>query len=62
LPTTTRSGYWPTHLRFREGEGAVEHELDTGDCLQLRPPAPCPYVNPTDSPSRYLVVLTKRGS
>jgi hypothetical protein len=59
LPTT-RPGYWPTHPRFREG--AVEHELDTGDCLQLRPSAPCPYVNPTESPSRYLVVLAKRGS
>jgi transcriptional regulator with XRE-family HTH domain len=46
------------HLRFREGD--TDHELDPGDCLQLGPPAPCAYLNPTREPCRYLVALTKR--
>jgi transcriptional regulator with XRE-family HTH domain len=46
------------HLRFREGE--AEHELDAGDCLQLGPPAPCAYINPTDQTCRYLVALARR--
>jgi transcriptional regulator with XRE-family HTH domain len=46
------------HLRFHEG-GTV-HELDAGDCLQLGPPAPCAFANPTDRPCRYLVALTRR--
>jgi transcriptional regulator with XRE-family HTH domain len=45
-------------LRFREGE--VEHDLRRGDCLQLGPPAPCTFSNPTRQPCRYLVALTKR--
>jgi transcriptional regulator with XRE-family HTH domain len=45
-------------LHFREGE--VLHELQTGDCLQLGPPQPCTFINPTDEPCRYLVALTKR--
>ena len=47
------------HLRFAEGE--TVHELEAGDCLQLGPPAPCVFVNPTDAPCRYLVVLTRRA-
>jgi transcriptional regulator with XRE-family HTH domain len=47
------------HLRFIEGEQV--HELDAGDCLQFGPPADCAYVNPTDTPCRYLVVLGKFG-
>jgi transcriptional regulator with XRE-family HTH domain len=46
------------HLRFREGDTA--HELGPGDCLQLGPPAPCAYVNPTREPCRYLVALTRQ--
>ena len=46
------------HLRFREG--AAEHYLATGDCLQLGPPAPCAFVNPGSRPCRYLVALTRR--
>lgn len=45
-------------LRFREGE--VEHDLSAGDCLELGPPAPGTYWNPTDQPCRYLVVLSRR--
>ncbi|MER7560577.1 XRE family transcriptional regulator [Nocardioides sp. NPDC126508] len=46
------------HLRFIEGD--LVHELDAGDCLQLGPPADCVFVNPTEEPCRYLVVLGKR--
>ncbi len=46
------------HLRFREGD--VEHELDAGDCLRLGTPQPCAYVNPTETPVRYLVALARR--
>jgi len=45
-------------LRFREGD--VDHELEPGDCLQLGPPSPCTFINPTRKPCRYLVALTKR--
>jgi transcriptional regulator with XRE-family HTH domain len=45
-------------LRFREGD--TEHELYTGDCLQLGPPSPCAFINPTRETCRYLVALTKR--
>ena len=48
------------HLRFREGD--TEHELDAGDCLQLGPPAPCSFINPTRESCRYLVALTRRHS
>ncbi|WP_203713219.1 helix-turn-helix domain-containing protein [Asanoa siamensis] len=44
-------------LRFREGE--VEHELHAGDCLELGAPKPGTYVNATDRPCRYLVVLSR---
>lgn len=45
-------------LVFREG--TVDHELDTGDCLQLGPPAACVFRNPTDEPCRYLVALARK--
>jgi quercetin dioxygenase-like cupin family protein len=47
------------HLRFHEGDAV--HELDAGDCLQLGPPAPCAFVNPTRATTRYLVALTRRA-
>lgn len=46
-------------LHFREGD--VEHDLATGDCLQLGPPAPCTFGNRSRRPCRYLVALTKRA-
>jgi transcriptional regulator with XRE-family HTH domain len=46
-------------LVFREG--ATEHELAAGDCLQLGPPSPCTYANGTREPVRYLVALSKRA-
>ncbi|MFC7549655.1 helix-turn-helix domain-containing protein [Plantactinospora sp. GCM10030261] len=45
-------------LRFREGD--VEHDLNSGDCLELGTPTPGTYCNPTDQPCRYLVVLSRR--
>jgi transcriptional regulator with XRE-family HTH domain len=47
------------HLRFHEGDAV--HELDAGDCVQLGPPAPCAFVNPTGATTRYLVALTRRA-
>lgn len=47
------------HLRFHEGD--TVHDLHQGDCLQLGPPAPCTYHNPTREPCRYLVALARRG-
>ncbi|WP_341716095.1 XRE family transcriptional regulator [Micromonospora sp. FIMYZ51] len=46
------------HLRFQEG--AVEHDLNPGDCLELGEPAPCSYRNVTDRPCRYVVILSRR--
>jgi hypothetical protein len=46
------------HLRFREGD--TGYELDVDDCLQLGPPAPCSFANPTRKTCRYLVAFTKR--
>jgi transcriptional regulator with XRE-family HTH domain len=47
------------HLRFVEGD--TTHDLAAGDCLQLGPPAPSTYINPTSEPCRYLVALTRRA-
>lgn len=45
-------------LDFHEGD--TRHELHPGDCLQLGPPQPCTFHNPTDEPCRYLVALARR--
>jgi transcriptional regulator with XRE-family HTH domain len=44
-------------LHFQEGD--VLHRMSTGDCLQLGIPAPCTFINPTTTPTRYLVALVK---
>lgn len=51
---------WVLRGRLRFVEGDEVHDLDEGDCLQLGAPADCAFVNPTDLPCRYLVVLHKR--
>ena len=53
---------WMLHGRLHFREGDIEHELDTGDCLQLGHPAQCTFINPTRETCRYLVALTKRHS
>jgi transcriptional regulator with XRE-family HTH domain len=50
---------WVLEGRLRFEEGSLVHELDAGDCLQLGPPAPCAFVNPTGRDCRYLVALAK---
>jgi transcriptional regulator with XRE-family HTH domain len=45
------------NLRFHEG--SVVHELAQGDCLQLGPPTPSTFHNPTATPCRYLVAIVK---
>lgn len=45
-------------LTFCEGE--TNHELSTGDCLALGPPADCEFRNAGAEPCIYLVALTRR--
>lgn len=45
-------------LRFQEG--AVEHVLRPGDCLELGAPAECTYANAGPGKCRYLVALVRR--
>ncbi|GAA2792793.1 helix-turn-helix domain-containing protein [Crossiella cryophila] len=51
---------WVLDGRLDFREGGVVHELAKGDCLQLGPPQPCAYLNPTNKPCRYLVALARR--
>ncbi|HEV8556111.1 MAG TPA: XRE family transcriptional regulator [Actinophytocola sp.] len=51
---------WVLAGRLRFHEGDMVHDLATGDCLQLGPPAPCTYHNPGNRSCRYLVALTRR--
>jgi len=51
---------WVLDGRLHLREGDTLHELETGDCLQLGPPAPREYINPADRVCRYLVALTRR--
>ena len=52
---------WVLAGRLDFHEGPVRHELGPGDCLELGPPQPCRYANPTDTPCRYLVALARRA-
>jgi transcriptional regulator with XRE-family HTH domain len=40
-------------------EGATEHALAKGDCLELGPPAPVTYANRTSRACTYLVLLVR---
>jgi quercetin dioxygenase-like cupin family protein len=51
---------WLLEGRLEFHEGDVVHEMGPGDCLQLGPPVPCRYANPTATECRYLVALTRR--
>lgn len=41
-------------------EGAAEHRLEAGDCLQLGPPAECSFFNTGREACRYLIALARR--
>ncbi|MDC8760912.1 helix-turn-helix domain-containing protein [Janthinobacterium fluminis] len=41
-------------------EGALEHRLEAGDCLQLGSPEDCTFHNPGNAPCRYLIALVRR--
>ncbi|WP_214407845.1 helix-turn-helix domain-containing protein [Pseudonocardia lacus] len=58
--TSVHHQIWVLDGRLDFHEGAVVHRMATGDCLQLGPPQPCRYVNPTAAECRYLVALTRR--
>jgi transcriptional regulator with XRE-family HTH domain len=45
-------------LTFSEGD--QRHELATGDCLTLGPPADCTFANTTRKKCRYLVAVVRR--
>jgi len=45
------------HLTFHEG--AVVHELDAGDTLELAEPAPCVFHNTTEVECRYAVIVAR---
>jgi len=45
-------------LTFEEGDAT--YVLDTGDCLQLGPPAACTFFNAKSEPCVYVVALVRR--
>jgi transcriptional regulator with XRE-family HTH domain len=51
---------WVLEGRLLLAEGADEHDLRAGDCLQIGPPAPRRFENRTERPCRYLVALARR--
>lgn len=56
----THHQIWVQDGRLRFREGAVDHELGPGDCLELGPPAPCSYTNAAARVCRYVVAVAKR--
>ena len=42
-------------------EGAQEHRLEQGDCLQLGLPQACTFSNPSTTPCHYLIGLVRHG-
>jgi transcriptional regulator with XRE-family HTH domain len=51
---------WVTRGRLVIQEGAVRHELATGDCLEFGAPAKSSFRNDTKTSCRYVVVLAKQ--
>ncbi|MGO1078884.1 helix-turn-helix domain-containing protein [Inquilinus sp. CA228] len=41
-------------------EGAVRHEMQAGDCLELGPPVDCIFRNESDRPCTYAVVVLRQ--
>jgi transcriptional regulator with XRE-family HTH domain len=58
----TQHQIWVLDGRLNFHEGDTVHELATGDCLELGPPVPCTYHNPTGKPCRYLVAQARRSA
>jgi len=52
---------WILSGRLSLREGDSEHDLRTGDCLQLGQPTECVFANRTTHTCRYLVVLARRA-
>jgi transcriptional regulator with XRE-family HTH domain len=51
---------WVLKGRLTFTEGAVVHEMNAGDCLQLGPPAPCTFTTRGREPCSYLVALLRQ--
>lgn len=51
---------WVLAGRLTLLEGETEHDLGSGDCLELGPPAQCTFRNQTDGACRYLVAANQR--
>lgn len=51
---------WVLRGRLAFTEGAVEHDLAAGDCLQLGAPARCTFANRGSRPCRYVVAVARR--
>lgn len=66
VPSPAAAYAFNRHLIWlREGlltfvEGAEEHHLEAGDCLELGPPQNCRYENRSGAPCRYVVIVLKR--
>lgn len=72
LPAGIRVSYPPAAFTFqhqqiwvRQGtlvfeEGELTHTLNTGDCLQLGPPASCTFSNPGEQACVYVIALVRR--
>ena len=58
--TISHHQIWVLAGRLTFVEGAVEHDLGAGDCLELGPPSDCAYVNRSSRWCRYLVALARR--
>jgi transcriptional regulator with XRE-family HTH domain len=55
-----RQQIWVLDGTLRLTEGAIEHQLAAGDCLQLGAASDCVFANPGAEACRYIVVLARR--
>lgn len=53
---------WVLEGRLVFLEGATRHEMATGDCLELGPPSDCVFMNDSDTPCRYAVIVLRQGA
>lgn len=57
--TVRHQQIWMLEGRLSLREDDTVHQLDTGDCLRLGPPAPRTFHNLSDVPCRYLVAYAR---